>query len=223
MREYYRKVINKSKHFSGGSAAKRIKQYVYSDLLAFLNPILDSRRTEGNFSTITEDYAQGEVQNLEGSSNETAEVEAEKNTSREKIDITTEIADILRQRQNANEMDDDDTQFLLSFRSEMKSMSPGEKAEFKINMLELVRKRHMHTLPSTAYNPIRASSLRFCFPYCAHPPVQQISSLYYDLATPQNTVQPPLQRIHIPPSPQPHYQQNLADNNFSKSKSKSKQ
>ncbi|KAJ8954111.1 hypothetical protein NQ317_007717 [Molorchus minor] len=49
VRDCYRRDVNKVKHAPTGSGAKKQKKYVYTDLLTFLAPIMQSRRHEGNY------------------------------------------------------------------------------------------------------------------------------------------------------------------------------
>lgn len=51
IRDYFRKDFQKNKNASTGSAAKKVKKYVYADLLYFLIPVFDKRNTGGNYQS----------------------------------------------------------------------------------------------------------------------------------------------------------------------------
>lgn len=77
---------------------------------------------------------------------------------KKKKDVPTQILDKLQKKQKAtatpNTDEDDDTKFLLSFRSYMKKMNPNQKIDFQLGMLQLVKKIiwgiiHLHNLQMT--------------------------------------------------------------------------
>lgn len=49
IRDYFRRDFQKNKCAPTGSAAKKVKKYIYADLLYFLIPVFDKRNTEGNY------------------------------------------------------------------------------------------------------------------------------------------------------------------------------
>lgn len=51
MRDYFRRDFQKNKSALTGSAAKKVKKYVYADLLYFLIPVFDKKNTERNYQT----------------------------------------------------------------------------------------------------------------------------------------------------------------------------
>lgn len=74
-----------------------------------------------------------------------------KSLKRNKKDIPSEILSILHQnQQKANqkqqEVEDDDMKFLLSFRTHMKNMNENQKIDFKLGMLQLVKKKILSTI-----------------------------------------------------------------------------
>lgn len=83
-----------------------------------------------------------------------------KSLKRNKKDIPSEILSILHQnQQKANqkqqEVEDDDMKFLLSFRTHMKNMNENQKIDFKLGMLQLVKKINIE------YNSSPSSSLSY--------------------------------------------------------------
>lgn len=155
------KRLPKNKSAPTGSAAKKVKKYVYADLLHFLIPVFDIRNTEGNYQS---DDLQDNIsqESLEEHSVEQVDTNIlqppspistppAKSLKRNKKDIPSEILSILHQnQQKANqkqqEVEDDDMKFLLSFRTHMKNMNENQKIDFKLGMLQLVKKKILSTI-----------------------------------------------------------------------------
>lgn len=69
-----------------------------------------------------------------------------------KKDVPTQLFHMLQQKQKqtaANTDEDDDTKYLLSFRSCMKTMNAHQKNDFKVGMLQLVKTVTMGNNPSS--------------------------------------------------------------------------
>lgn len=153
MRDYFRREYQKNKNAPTGSAAKKVKKYVYADLLYFLKPVFDKRNSEGNYQS--DDISQPEFQ--EEHSVEQVDTNILQppspvltppaNNKRNKKDIPSQILSILHQNQqkanqNRQEVEDDDMKFLLSFKTHMKHMNENQKIDFKLGMLQLVKKKY---------------------------------------------------------------------------------
>ncbi|XP_059050375.1 uncharacterized protein LOC131845342 isoform X1 [Achroia grisella] len=172
IRDCYRKYLSKVKNLPPDSPELK-KRYIYADLLTFLDPVFNRPRySDGNIannedtqSSSIEEEEETEEQEFEDPLCETMikpiikrEIEEEK----QRIDVNTEVCDLIYEtRRKANKRrqtkddddgdDDDDTKYLLSFRSYMKKMNTGDKLEFKIGMLILV-KNIMGSPTSNYYN-----------------------------------------------------------------------
>lgn len=159
IRDYYRKEVQNAKNVPTGSAAKKSKTYVYSELLYFLKPIFAKRVSEGNYpEEKEEDSESNQTPNIEHN-NEPEDIhymESPKPTlpvvkQKRKKDVPSEILNMLQQKQKqtpANADEDDDTKYLLSFRSYMKTMNAQQKIDFKVGMLNLVKTVTMENYPS---------------------------------------------------------------------------
>ncbi|XP_047522762.1 uncharacterized protein LOC125061386 [Pieris napi] len=136
IRDYFRRHLKKNKSALSGSAAKKVRKYVYADLLYFLIPVFDKRNTEGNYKT----------DDLRDNTSKESETQEEQSVEQvDDQDVPSQILNILHQnQQKANqkrqEVEDDDTNFLLSFRTHMKHMNENQKIDFKLGMLQLVKK-----------------------------------------------------------------------------------
>lgn len=179
MRDYFRRDFQKNKSAPTGSAAKKVKKYVYADLLYFLVPVFDKRNTEGNYelddshnnsSQESETQEEHSVEQIDDHTNTTSTTILQppspvstlpaSSLKRNKKDIPSQILSILHQnQQKANqkqqEVEDDDMKFLLSFRTHMKQMNENQKIDFKLGMLQLVKKIN------TEYNSSPSSSLSY--------------------------------------------------------------
>nr|XP_049696896.1 uncharacterized protein LOC126054629 [Helicoverpa armigera] len=159
----YRKEVQSNKNIPSGSAAKKAKTYIYSDLLYFLTPIFCKRDSESNYpkeidATQNENEDENthpEIHSMESSPPPPSETNKPVLNQKRKKDIPSQILDILQQRQKAtskiSSTDEDDDTFLLSFRSHMKNMNPQQKNNFQLGMLQLVKKsllemKHLRTM-----------------------------------------------------------------------------
>ncbi|GBP42640.1 hypothetical protein EVAR_87191_1 [Eumeta japonica] len=152
IRDYFRRDYQKNKCAPTGSAAKKVKKYVYADLLYFLIPVFDKRNTEGNYQSddlqdnISQDSLEHSVEQVDTNILQPPSpisTPPAKSLKRNKKDIPSEILSILHQnQQKANqkqqEVEDDDMKFLLSFRTHMKNMNENQKINFKLGMLQLL-------------------------------------------------------------------------------------
>lgn len=159
IRDYYRKEVQNNKKVPTGSAAKKSKTYVYSELLYFLTPIFAKRVSEGNYpQEKEEDSESNQTPNIEHNIEPEAinYMESPKPTlpvvkQKRKKDVPSEILNMLQQKQKqtpASTDEDDDTKYLLSFRSYMKTMNAQQKIDFKVGMLNLVKTVTMENYPS---------------------------------------------------------------------------
>lgn len=161
IRDYYRKELQKAKNVPTGSATKKSKTYVYSELLNFLIPVFAKKVSEENYPQEKEEDSESfETTNEELDIKPEAiihYVESPEPTllvvnQKRKKDVSTQQSNLLQQEQPktaANTDEDDDTKFLLSFRSDMKTMNAHQKIDFKIGMLKLVKTITMGNDPST--------------------------------------------------------------------------
>lgn len=106
------------------------------------------------------------------------------NIQRKRKDVSIQTLDILQKRQKtiplsssnnalpSNITEDDDTKFLLSFRSYMKNMNTEQKIDFQMGMLQLVKKISMGKCPTSS------SSQSTCIP------APQNLSSYEGISTP---------------------------------------
>ncbi|KAG5867529.1 hypothetical protein JTB14_016784 [Gonioctena quinquepunctata] len=129
VRDCFRRNINKIKNTPTGSGAKKQKQYVNHDLLTFLTPNMQSRRHEGNYDNGGEGTSTDETKQ-EDSVDENSNVgdhiteEVPEKRKKAKKDIPSQILEIMKQKKQEPVVDnDDDTKFLLNFRSELKTMT----------------------------------------------------------------------------------------------------
>ncbi|KAJ8915471.1 hypothetical protein NQ315_003234 [Exocentrus adspersus] len=149
-------------------------------MLHFLTPVFNSRSSQGNYTD--ESSQQEQLESQENSSEtqvatDTTEVEnimrspsppVTVTNKKRKQDVPTQILGLLQKRNqqiNPSKEEDDDTKFLLSFRSEIRKMNDNQKIEFKIGMLQLVKKihesRYISPGPSSLeinYSPMSAPS-----------------------------------------------------------------
>lgn len=71
-----------------------------------------------------------------------------RNVSERRKDITEKILNIIEWRASQPpSAENDDVKFLLSFRGDMKRMSPNQKLDFKIEMLQLVKRINHRASP----------------------------------------------------------------------------
>ncbi|XP_023946228.1 uncharacterized protein LOC112051690 [Bicyclus anynana] len=162
IRDYFRRDFKKNQSAPTGSAAKKVKKYVYANLLHFLIPVFDKRNTEAKYPISDDDNNHSHSWESETEEEEGVEdVNDHKytiikppspvmqpctvqspSTLLNKDDISTQILSILQQKANQKqlEVEDDDTKFLLSFRTHMKQMKENQKIEFKLGMLQLLKK-----------------------------------------------------------------------------------
>lgn len=217
IRDYYRKEIQKTKNLPTGSAAKKPKTYVYSSLLYFLTPVFASRKSEGNYptedaeSTQPQQQSETEEQNIEPE--DINRVESPVPTlpivsQKKKEDVPNQILSMLQQKQkkpSANIDEDDDTKYLLSFRSYMKTMNAHQKIDFKVGMLQLVKKITMGNEPSP-------STSRYTNYYQQSDDSSGSFPMAGNNLSPSPTYVPSYQNIHVPkgspiylqsPSPSP--------------------
>lgn len=131
-------------------------------------------------------------------------------TQKRKKDVPSQILNMLQQRQKTNAKssntdEDDDTKFLLSFRSYMRKMNHRQKIDFQLGMLQLVKKvttgnetsspesQYMYcdnssgSLPSprsahSSYTPVPQSS-----PYNSSPSPTYVPSLQRNVYVPRNS------------------------------------
>lgn len=215
IRDYYRKEVQKAKNVPTGSAAKKSKTYVYSELLHFLTPVFGKRVSEGN-------YPQEKVEDLQSMQTPHEEQNTEPEAvnhmespeptlpvvnQKRKKDVPTQILNMLQQKQKqtpANTDEDDDTKYLLSFRSYMKTMNAHQKIDFKLGMLQLVKTVTMENDPSSPQP--RYTNYYHYDNSSGSLPLDGNSS------SPSPTLVPSLQNIHVPeksriylqhPSPSP--------------------
>nr|XP_004924722.1 uncharacterized protein LOC101741620 isoform X2 [Bombyx mori] len=120
-----------------GPKAKKVKKYYHADALSFLEPIILKNKTE--FETV--DCGTAEV------STETDEEDHTEPVEQKCIpidDTTTELSEdtslypVIKIIEPKLETDED-TMFLLSFRSHMKEMTQRQKLNFKTAMLKLLK------------------------------------------------------------------------------------
>ena len=117
----------------------------------------------------------------------------------------------------SNAAEDDDTKFLLSFRSELKTMNSDQKIDFKMGMLQLEKKINMGNYPSSSRPPSQfygdntssvssADSIRN-----SRTPISQGLPLYYSVSSApiQSTEDGEAAQLSILKS------QNTQENNFS--------
>ncbi|XP_049880291.1 uncharacterized protein LOC126381195 [Pectinophora gossypiella] len=147
-----------------GSGAKAVKKaYAYASFLEFLNPTLQRRQTQGNYTdnddnNLDTQQTNNEPDDLETSSlyqspnpeaslqhDENIILNAEATKKSTKKDIPQQILNILERRvpqppATKAPIENDDIKFLLSFRGYMSKMSPNQKFDFKIEMLQLVKR-----------------------------------------------------------------------------------
>ncbi|CAH0592130.1 unnamed protein product [Chrysodeixis includens] len=177
IRDYFRRDLLKTQHSPTGSAAKK-KKYVFSNLLNFLIPIFDKKVTEGNNeNNDSEDSSQ--VPESERQEEDAAQQDyntnmksptppstpsqtpyAVSNIKREQEDAHIQILNVHQNQQRTNQgiqEEDDDTKFLLSFREHMKQLNGDQKIDFKIGMLQLVKKINTEYYSSSLQNFIKKS------------------------------------------------------------------
>lgn len=123
----------------------------------FLIPIFDKRNADGNYDTDdsenynsqewkpkTEDEHTFEQVNDHAVTHTTMQSPSNLRNKNKQDIILAQILGILRQNQKGykkqTEEEDDDTKFLLSFRTHMKNMDENQKIEFKLGMLQLLKK-----------------------------------------------------------------------------------
>ncbi|GBP55933.1 hypothetical protein EVAR_97645_1 [Eumeta japonica] len=167
IRDYYRKDQQKINNTPSGSGAKAVKKaYPYASFLDFLKPTLQRRQTQGNYTdnddnNLDTQQTSNEPDDLETSSsyqspNPEASLQHDENiilnakTTKKstKKDIPHQILNILERRvpqvpqppATKAPIEDDDVKFLLSFRGDMSKMSANQKFDFKIEMLQLVKR-----------------------------------------------------------------------------------
>nr|CAH7768582.1 unnamed protein product [Callosobruchus chinensis] len=178
IRDYFRRDFQKNKSAPTGSAAKKVKKYVYADLLYFLIPVFDKRNTEGNYQSdylhdnISQEYETQEEHSVEQVDSNILQPPSPISTppanslKRKKKDIPSQILSILHQnQQKANqkrqEVEDDDMKFLLSFRTHMKHMNENQKIDFKLGMLQLekitFRRLNLHKCKAEAMQQLLKS------------------------------------------------------------------
>ncbi|XP_059050376.1 uncharacterized protein LOC131845342 isoform X2 [Achroia grisella] len=160
IRDCYRRDWTRMKNLTPEAALKH-KRYIYSDLLSFMDPVFNIPRYFDGNSTTNEDTQSSSVEEEEEEETEDQdfedqlceimikpEIEEEKASN----DVPSQVRNLLYQTQTQTKPnkrrqmkdhddgdDNDDTKYLLSFRSYMKKMNTGEKIDFKIGMLELVK------------------------------------------------------------------------------------
>lgn len=102
--------------------------------------------------------------------------------TRNQKDVPEKILNILERRATqplstgasiGASLEDDDVKFLLSFRGDMKRMSPSQKLDFKIEMLQLVKRtinnnQSSYSRPSTAYHDANPSDSSYSRPSTAN-------------------------------------------------------
>lgn len=150
---------------------------------------------------------------------------------KKKNDVPSQILDMLQKRQKATATpitdEDDDTKFLLSFRSYMKKMNPNQKIDFQLGMLQLVKKINMGNYPSSqSSNDLSVISTSPQSIYSSYTPVHQSSPSYYNISTPsptlpQNMYVPQNSHVYIPSPPANHpfsHQPNVSSASTSKPK-----
>lgn len=136
----------------------------------FLIPVFDKRNTERNYQThdLRNNTSQESETQVEHSveqvdchinilqSPSPVSTSPVNSLTRNKKDIPTQILSILHQnQQKRQEVEDDDTKFLLSIRTHMKHMNGNQKNDFKLGMLQLIKKIN------TEYNSSPSSSLSY--------------------------------------------------------------
>ncbi|XP_063895317.1 uncharacterized protein LOC126054629 [Helicoverpa armigera] len=212
IRDYYRKEVQRNKNIPSGSAAKKAKTYIYSDLLYFLTPMFCKRDSESNYpkeidATQNENEDENthpEIHSMESSPPPPSETNKPVLNQKRKKDIPSQILDILQQRQKATSKisstdEDDDTNFLLSFRSHMKKMNPQQKIDFQLGMLQLVKKVTIGNEPSS-YNDNSSGPESSTHSGQSYNPAPQ--SCYYNSAPSSTYIpSPSMQRnIYVPQS-----------------------
>ncbi|XP_026324281.1 uncharacterized protein LOC113233371 [Hyposmocoma kahamanoa] len=139
IRDYYRKEVQNAKKVPTGSAAKKVSEGNY--------PQEKEEDSESNQTPNVEHNIEPEAINHLESPKPTLPVVKQKR----KKDVPSEILNTLQQKQKqtpANTDEDDDTKYLLSFRSYMKTMNARQKIDFKVGMLNLVKTVTMENDPS---------------------------------------------------------------------------
>nr|XP_022913397.1 uncharacterized protein LOC111424185 [Onthophagus taurus] len=141
---------------------------------------MQSRCHEGNYDDAGEGTSKTGTREEEDSQNsivgdyitEEKPTNAKKKKVAEK-DVPTQILAIMKQRKEQPIHDDDDTKFLLSFRSDMEAMNRTQKLDFKIGMLQLLKQiseppRNVHSSLSS-HNFSSQSPQMVCSPSLPSP------------------------------------------------------
>ncbi|XP_050672977.1 uncharacterized protein LOC126970871 [Leptidea sinapis] len=163
VRDYYRKEIQKNK---SNPSAKKSKKYIYADILHFLFPIFDKRTSERNSESDESDDIVKDVndreENTKGSKtiNSPSAVAPLLSKTSKKRDIIYKIASSHEEKEKRKGVkpkqvfreEDDDTKFLLSFRTYMRRMNVNQTIDFKIGMLQLVKKINMENANCSSPN-----------------------------------------------------------------------
>lgn len=139
------------------------KKYVYADLLYFLTPVFEKLNSEGNYQI---DDSGNTKPRLELETQEEQHITREDNNimkelaspehkkKQKKKDVPTHILNMLQQREKTtlkpNNDKNDDTKFLLSFRSYMKRMTANQKIDFQLDVLRLVKQINMENYSSAS-------------------------------------------------------------------------
>lgn len=118
--------------------------------MTFLSPILEKKNHTGNYpdeenTRSSEDQGTENNQNLSNTQDVEDSSVIERSTpkiKKKEKDVPTQILKLIKEKRNEQtvEHEDDDDKYLLSFRTELKAMTKTQKIDFKIGMLQLLRK-----------------------------------------------------------------------------------
>ncbi|KAK0080659.1 hypothetical protein PV325_013568 [Microctonus aethiopoides] len=160
VRDGYRKYIIRISNTPKRSGGGVMKKYIYANSLHFLTPVLQTnKQREENYEIPQEDDEEIEYEISEQGQIEQdyEEDEEELNSCRtlrklksikrqniikkpKKDDVPNQILDIIKWKSNNGvHYHDEDSQFLLSFRSDLRSMTNSQKLQFKLGMIHLIQ------------------------------------------------------------------------------------
>lgn len=161
---YVRSLMKLEQNSKSGSAAKRVKLYVYFDQLAFLNKGRQLRPTESSFvGEETEDSAEITENEIDREAEEVAEhQELSPNTTptsgrrrkMNKPDVERALVDFMEAHSSKkNLLDDEDLAFFYSLLPTLRTLTLQQKFSFRFQTMQLLQNivtspTHVHTFQS---------------------------------------------------------------------------
>ncbi|KAK0174251.1 hypothetical protein PV327_011095 [Microctonus hyperodae] len=160
VRDGYRKYIIRISNTPKRTSGAVMKKYIYANSLHFLTPVLqNNRQSEESYEIPQEDdeeieYEISEQGQIEQDYEEDEEEPNSRRTLRKlksikrqntirrstKNDVPNQILDIIKWKMNDGvQYQDEESQFLLSFRSDLKSMTKSQKLQFKLGVIHLIQ------------------------------------------------------------------------------------